>query len=132
MIGKRHCVACPDLYVGGEAGFSPVLLSSFSCVLPLSSHVFLVRKGQARGRGQAGWQELGNRPNVLCNNFTHSFRHTHTHTALEHTAVSLCFSKTHMHMPKCDFIWVSNMTKAGFLLDLSSCPLVVFCCISVV
>lgn len=37
-------------------------------------------------------------------------------------------SQRHIRTLKFDFIWVNKMTKAAFLLDLSSCPLVVFCC----
>lgn len=42
---------------------------------------------------------------------------------------SLFLRVTYIRTFKCDFIWVNNMTKAAFLLDLFSCPLVVFCCI---
>lgn len=38
------------------------------------------------------------------------------------------FSEAHIRTLKCDFILVNNMTRATFLLDLPSCPLVVVCC----
>lgn len=34
-------------------------------------------------------------------------------------------------MAKCDLIWLSNLTKAKFLLDISSYPLVIFHFVSV-
>lgn len=96
MIGEGHCAAYPDLSVGGEAGLSPRSSVFFFLCSPFSSLVFLVRNGQAGGRGQAGWQALGNRANVLYNNsLTPS--DTLTHTVLKHTAAPLCFSNAHIH-----------------------------------
>lgn len=106
IIGEWCHVAHPDLCMSWGSRPFPVSFCPFSCVVPLSSPVLLVRKGQARGRGPAGWRTLGNRPNVLCNNFTHSLRHIRTQLS----NVQQPFSVSHRHTYTClnviSFGWV--------------------------
>lgn len=123
------CVSWP-VSLWGKSFFSQF----FFLFSPLSSRGFFRQEKDEReeeGR-QAGWQALGNRPNVLCNYFTQSLPQSHsrtlTHSSLTCSTPFLFLKNTHNHT-QVWVIWVNNTTKAAFLLDLSSCPLVVCCCI---
>lgn len=99
----RHVLTC----LWEIQPFPLLFCSLFPVFSPFLSSVFKAWEGWAGGWLQAGWQALGNRPNVLCNNFTHSLSHTctHMHHSLTYSIISIYLSLRHTRILKCDFIW---------------------------